>query len=318
MFEQRQMVVLCIASVVLCFLITGCGSPSSDPPVTMAITESEVLSPLSTPTEAFLSPELPTATQSPPTNISTQPVPLSDVTPTPFLIEEALADGSCVERSADVRLPGFSSDSGIFSDAEIEEIRNYLNEGGSTGELAKMLLERGNAFGPDLSQLVVQDVTGDGIPEIFMAVTSAYTESGFGESQLDMFQCVGGQYALTLLFRRAGAGSRADGLYGGGGVRILRIQDLNGNGIPEVLFSTNWQISSSTYSEIYVYEWQGMEFRSLVEFNNDLGETQYRIDVEIDRRLIVEDIDGDGIMELISEDGIVYDWNETSYAPESN
>jgi hypothetical protein len=60
-----------------------------------------------------------------------------------------------------------------------------------------------------------------------------------------------------------------------------------------------------------------MEFRSLVEFDNDLGETQHRIETENDGHLIVEDIDGDGIIELISEDGVVYVWNGTTYAPES-
>ena len=242
---------------------------------------------------------------------------MPDTTPTPFLSEEASADGSCVDLSAGVILPEFSSDYAIY-DGDVEELQNYLNNGGSISELITILAERGNTLGPHLSQIITQDVTRNGVPDIFIALTIAYSAFGDGETHLLMFRCVNKQYTSTILFRRAGAGSRAEGLYRGGGARILRIQDLNRNNIPDILFSANWDYEFGTFSEIYLIEWQGTEFRSLIEFDNELGETQYHINTESDRCFIVEDIDGDGIFELIPEDGAVYVWNGAVYTPASN
>ena len=99
---------------------------------------------------------------------------------------------------------------------------------------------------------------------------------------------------------------------------MWQIRDVNGNDMPDVLFSVNWNIDGSTWSEIYLYEWQGTELRPLIEIERIFGfGKQYCVGTKSDRDFVVEDIDGDGVSELFAEDEIwpMWKWDGSLYMP---
>lgn len=140
----------------------------------------------------------------------------------------------------------------------------FLNAGGSVDTIIDLLPTVGTVYGPYMSQVVVQDVVGDAVPEIFLAVTIPILMGGeYGDSFLFMLECVDAEYTSTYLFIRRGGGPRSEGLYQGGGVRIVAIDDWNANGRPEIFYGVNWYWS---FSDRYYVEY------GLFEFDDD-GET---------------------------------------------
>jgi hypothetical protein len=226
-------------------------------------------------------------------------------------IEGVMADGTCVSVSDGIHIT-----SQVFRQARFEEaITSYLNEGGAVDALATSLAPTDSADEPILLQVVSQDVTGSGLPDTLMAVTIPYG-GGSGEAHVLFFTCKAGRYTEQILFRRAGAGSRAEGLYEGGGAVIESLRDLNGNGVPDVLFSVHWL----DWGEVHILEWDGERFCSLIEYENLLGHTSYWIE-DFGGGVEIVDVEGDGLYEIVvgeqgGEETVIWRWDGERYGRE--
>jgi hypothetical protein len=203
----------------------------------------------------------------------------------------------------------------VLSQAGFEEaIVRYLNEGGPVDALATSLAPTDPGAEPVLLQVVSQDVTASGVPDILLAITIPYG-GGSGETHVLFFTCEGGRYTEEVLFRRAGAGSRAEGLYAGGGAVVESLHDLNGNGMPDVVLSVHWP----GWGEYYLLEWDGEAFASLIEYQDMLGNTLHRIEVSGGEVEIV-DVEGDGVYEIVvgeqgGEEEVIWRWDGERYGP---
>jgi hypothetical protein len=258
-----------------------------------------------------------------PSPVSTQPatatpvvVPTateaSPVTPT-VRIEEVGADGTCVKLDETVTVP-----TELFKQPDLEvDIEAYLNAGGSIDGLPRAFVAA-DADQAIRLQTVSWDVTGSGVPDLLIGVTIPYVDGG-GETHLLFFRCAEGQYEGEILFRRAGAGSRMEGLYEGGGVEIKSVGDVNGNEREDVFFSVNWP----EYGEHYLLEWEGSQFVSLIAYPGLLGEDRRWIETYGEEIEVVDmDGDGDGVYEIVvnaeGDDGegerIVWRWNGEHYS----
>jgi hypothetical protein len=254
-------------------------------------------SPVSTRPATATPVEIPTATTT------------SPVAPT-VRIEGVEADGACVSLDESVTVPG-----DLFRQPDFEaDIEAYLNAGGSIDGLA------GAFVSTDLDEAIrlqigTWDVTRSGVPDLLIGVTIPYAD-GDGETHLLFFRCAEGQYEGEILFRRAGAGGRMEGLYEGGGVEINSVRDVNGNEREDVFFSVNWP----GYGEHYLLEWEGSQFVSLIAYRGLLGEDRHWIET-YGEEIEVFDTDGDEVYEIVvnpggddvGEERIIWRWDGEHY-----
>ena len=150
---------------------------------------------------------------------------------------------------------------------EEKDFLAYINAGGDLDNIKADSI-KGMEFmaGPG----VVVDLTGDGVPEIF------YTDIG---PYINVYGCKNGQYENLFTF--------SDDI-----VRIAGITDLNKNGIPEVLVDVN-----GGATVLAIYEWDGSEFRSLIEDHYDPFDLSKIYDwVRGDYQ--IRDTNGDGLQEI--------------------
>lgn len=238
-------------------------------------------------------------------------------TPTPALAEESEAEGSCVPPSqSEVDLP---EEIWGPTDDMTERLLTYFNAGGSLEGIEETLRNQVFAFYEFrmsyLWQLVEQDVTGDSVPEIFVAITLPITPT-YGNAYLFMFTCESDHYEARILWAHGGAGSAGEGLYDGGGTRVISVQDLNNNGYREVLFRIGWLWRLTDrdidFAEYYLLEWREDEWVSLHEEINELGEIQFYIPGETIGGLEIVDQDDDGVFEIVI-DGQPYRWDGEMY-----
>jgi hypothetical protein len=233
----------------------------------------------------------------------------SPIAPT-VRIEGVEADGTCVHLDETVTIPGE-----LFRQPDFEtDIEAYLNAGGSIDGLA------GAFVSTDLDEAIrlqigTWDVTGSGVPDLLIGVTIPYAD-GDGETHLLFFRCAEGRYEGEILFRRAGAGGRMEGLYEGGGVEIDSVRDVNGNEREDVFFSVNWP----GYAEHYLLEWEGSQFVSLIAYRGLLGEDRHWIET-YGEEIEVLDTDGDEVYEIVvnpggddvGEERIIWRWDGEHY-----
>ena len=223
------------------------------------------------------------------------------------------ADGTCLPVDDSIAISP-----AIFQRSDFEEaILAYLNSGGAPDALAVALGSSQSSAQPILLQVASRDITTNGIPDILVTVTIPYA-AGDGETHVLFYTCAGGRYTNQILFRRAGAGSRAEGLYAGGGARLLSLRDLNQNGLPDILFAVNWP----GYAECFLLEWDGAQFTSLIEEEDLIRGTIHWLEVfggQVDAR----DTNGDGTLELVvsvrnadgqTQETGVWVWNGVRYA----
>jgi hypothetical protein len=151
-----------------------------------------------------------------------------------------------------------------------DEILDYLNSGGTLDGLQGSGLEE------------IADITGDSLPEV--------VHKSIGYS---FFGCKNAKYQDLFDFG------------GDWGVELADIVDLNKNGIPELIL---YDISHYGDALIYVFEWDGNKFRSLI----DMGKYSSTDDTVVDWVSAtsphkITDTNGDGLQEIV----IVYDVHET-------
>ncbi len=271
-------------------LLAACYPPSAPTPRPIPVVSAvatRTVAPTATATFTPSPGPTPSATPRP----TSTPLPTLAPSPTPVVDQAVAADGTCLPVNDSVPASPDLLEPTYFED----DLLAYLNDGGSISALQRALASQDPEPEPLLWQIVSQDVTADGIPEIFVAVTKSYHVDGDGESHLFAFTCARRQYQSVLLFRRAGAGYRRIGLYSGGGARILMLRDLNGTGVPEVFFGVTWP----GYTEVYLLEWDGRQFASLIEYGDPIMlEKYYWLEVS-HGQLEVIDTDGDGIFEVV-------------------
>jgi hypothetical protein len=230
-----------------------------------------------------------TTAHTPTPSITVSPSPTSTQTPGKTPDQSELGEGNCVIENASISIT-----TEIFQQPDFENrIAEFLNEGGPPFELGKQLGSDASAPEPNLIQVIQPDINSDGISDVLMTITLHYFD-GNGETHVLAYICDDRQYSPTILFRRAGAGSRAEGLYSGGGAKIESTSDLNQDGRIEILFSINWP----GYAEYYLLNWVSGQFTSLIEYTDILGNTRYSFDVE-PGNVKLEDVDNDGIYELV-------------------
>jgi len=205
----------------------------------------------------------------------------------------------------------------IFSEFEFQNlILDYLNLGGSPDNLAAHLTISSENPTPPIVQVVTQDGTRSGIPDIFLTVT-LHQFDGYGDTHFYLFTCSNQQYLAHIVFRRAGAGSRAEGLYSGGGVRLESLEDVNADGQPDLFFSVNWP----HYAEYFLVTWVNGDFQTLIEYEDNLGDRRTWLDAKPDD-VYLADADQDGILEIVAvrtntqtwvEETQVWRWDGTGY-----
>ena len=241
--------------------------PSSDPTdITISSTRSVTVTPSRMPSQ--------TLTSSP-----TPPTPATDVEGNPI----------CV-----VLDPEVSIDTEIFTNPEFQDdIANYLNAGGDPAALPSQLAADPSAQDPNLIAVYQPDLNADQIPDVLVTITLPYSE-GSGETHVLAFVCQNGEFNHDVLFRRAGAGSRAEGLYAGGGAQVEGFEDLNKTGNIEILFSVNWP----TWAHYFLITWEDDQFYSLISYMDELGFQRSYFEVN-QGDFSLEDVNDDGIYELL-------------------
>jgi hypothetical protein len=233
---------------------------------------------------------------------------------TPWVsVEGVAADGTCLSVNESITITAQ-----VFEQPDFEkDLEAYLNAGGSIRDLPGALAST-SAERPIRMQLVGEDITANGIPDLLIGITLPYA-AGDGETHLLFFACIEGLYEGEVLFRRAGAGSRMEGLYAGGGVLVEHVGDLNANGKAEVLFSVNWP----GYAEVFVVEWDEGQFASLIEYRDLLGNPRYWIEV-LGQGVEIADVEGDGLYEIVvsdqvgAEGTVTWRWNGERYSPDGD
>jgi hypothetical protein len=112
-------------------------------------------------------------------------------------------------------------------------IFDYLNSGGQPDRIRNYLDLQPNHWAQ-------MDLTGDGVPELVMAIHG-----------VDILMCIDGKYIDAL--HRLSEPDLAD---------ILAIKDMNLDGVPEIVFRGG--IISAGVLIYCIYEWNGTNFQSLI------------------------------------------------------
>lgn len=181
------------------------------------------------------------------------------------------------------------------------QILAYLNARGSAQGLQSMLgdLTLTDGDGTDWqarTQVWDTDVTGDGVPEVVVDL-HFFVEGQFADGAIFVYHCQAGQYVGSAVTPIAGqVFSAADPDPG-----IRAIQDMNGNGKAEIVFSYTPIVGThANYTRYFrIMEWDGNQFADLIR-NETM--TPYAAEVQNGDGEI-RDTDGDGILELVLTHG---------------
>ncbi|MBL7164390.1 MAG: hypothetical protein ISS57_17525 [Anaerolineales bacterium] len=245
---------------------------------------------LETESPALTATNLPTVTLQPPA-FTSLPEPTATPLPptvTPPTLEVIPVGEACLPEDATVTI-----DTEVLMEPDFDvDIAAYLSAGGLVDELENTFALQSSSGEEYLVRVLEYDITADSILDVLMTLTIPYV-NGLGESHVLAFRCADGEYESEVLFRRAGAGARAEGLYTGGGAAIKSLDDLNTNSVPDILIEVNWP----DYKEYYLFEWDGVVFNSLIYYVDILGMEKYRLEVT-DGNVQVMDFDEDGLYEL--------------------
>ncbi len=158
---------------------------------------------------------------------------------------------------------------GCYAKPYIEDILNYLNQGGTYVNLDE---KWGIKFA---------DITGDGVEE--------YLFSDFDTTFV--LGCRGGKY--VVLFEKS-IDQRP--------LLIDQIDDLNGNGIPELFLSF---YERPGFHSLFIFEWNGETFRSLIQIPNNLSENDFLGTTGWDHK--ISDVNGNNLKEIEVIDDIPID-----------
>lgn len=148
-----------------------------------------------------------------------------------------------------------------------------LNQGASLAALRRAvsrITEDGKPANIPAEAIYAKDVTGDGVPEVI-----------FSSNWLVIYTCKAGEYAEVLEWN-SGIG------------RYLRketITDMDQDGLNEIVVSLNEIFGFVSNNYFGIYRWNGREFVDLFESQD--------INVPGDAKWKVQDVDGNGLLELV-------------------
>jgi hypothetical protein len=185
----------------------------------------------------------------------------------------------------------------------------YLNAGGAVAPLEGLLngIQTGSAERVK-AQVIERDLTGDGCADVLVSLALP-SVPGYGDAILAVYVCQGERYLRHGLFGRVGAGGRGEGLYEGGGASIELVEDLNADGVPEIAFFV------ASLGELYLAEWDGAGFSSLVERVDELGFPSSYIPAQ-EGAFEFTDVDDDGTLEvLLTDPPGLWRWDGSLYQP---
>jgi tetratricopeptide (TPR) repeat protein len=200
---------------------------------------------------------------------------------------------------ASVHLPDLSVDptnySFSFSPRE-EKILDYLSQGGNPSNLISLLRQTWAREKVFISHEIVQDLTGDTVPEILII-----------PAELFIFGCRDNKYEL-LMTKSSDAVS-----FNPITLQLVTIQDMNLNGVPEIVLADFGcgGMGAAQCLDVYIYEWDGNQFAPLVP-----KQEGYEVGLSmIGGRMIeylpdasIRDIDQNGTLELILTGDIPNSW----------
>jgi hypothetical protein len=274
--------------------LTACGQTL---PVTQTAPVPAVAKATSTPSAIPTNTNIPVPTETP---------TISTFTPTfdarTILTVTPAPKAECPRENPDL-VPSFPirTDQDFFLDNSIE-ILQFLNSG---GELKKAGERLSLAFHSDPP--IARDVTGDIVPELVFVDDAK-------EPKLHIFMCDSGQYRDALP-------DISDNLTGYSTAIQATVNDLNPSGIQDILLKTSCNRGLGCTS-LFILEWNGSEFINLIKPREIFeGATTRKI----------EDMNDDGILEVIIEDDVngdyayfmgfpwristhIYVWNGENYA----
>lgn len=250
-------------SIILIAMLASCGPVTSIPSSSMVEvatgTSSQV--PLSAPTKK------PTSTITPLPTIPTF-TPTFDVsilvTVTPSQPETCPQIDPSIEPN--LGLPTKFDINNPFVPGLAENAIDFLNRGGDYRKLVSEIRRYYTMLGSDPPFPLVQDLTGDNVPEIAIRDENIF-------STIHIFSCVQGRYSDFIPL--------ATDTTGGWPTHLYAIEDLNADNLPEVLLkSANW---------MGIYEWDGKDFRILNPGMGVIGGAEYEF----------RDIDNNGTKEML-------------------
>jgi hypothetical protein len=170
------------------------------------------------------------------------------------------------------------------------EILGYLNQGGSIDKLTSYLAKFGQI---ENATFTYKDLTGDNVPELI------FHDSNQRFGGYYFYSCNSGKYNIQYIFGE-----------GDDFITIFTVQDLNADGINEIIFKIQ--------NVLIVLSWNTYTYNELAGIRFQFGE-QYQI----------IDINNDGIMEIIlsgisqpywephdvmwRQYSAIYSWNGLSY-----
>jgi tetratricopeptide (TPR) repeat protein len=159
---------------------------------------------------------------------------------------------------------------GSYEIYSASDILDYLNSGGTAAHLMDSGLEK------------TADLTGDGVNEVaYRGLFGSYAILG----------CRDGKYQDFLDFA------------GDLGVNLADVLDLNKNGIPEIIL---YDILHYGYVEMFIFEWDGNKFRSLIDIRIDRLPDTVIDSISSTEHHKLMDTNGNGLEEIVA----VYDVNK--------
>lgn len=250
---------------------------------------------------ATLAPSTPTAVALSAAQVSSQPSETStpESTSTPFFTPTL---GTPVTRT-----PGLEEECPAVSASEIEltsegngsvseifeqQLLDYLNATGSTAQLSEKLGALTLLGGTWEARVQIEtiDVIGNTTPEVVIELT--FFEPGqYSESTLFVYRCMGGDFVGGTVLSKFGQVLSRDNPDG-----IRAIQDMNADGIPEIVHSYLSIAGSHAYfiREFNILEWDGEKFVDLV-LEDEIG---FKAQADTGDGS-VQDTDGNGTYELV-------------------
>ena len=268
----------------LCLLASACAPAATQAPAALAAVSPAVQTltlppPLTATRQPTLTPAPPTRRVEPVETITPLPT-IPTFTPT-FDVRTVVTatpapEAECPIENADLKpdfyipiYPGcFDNDKCIYSGTE-NEILGFLNRGGT---LKSVISRLKTAIYADYEEYAYADVTGDNIPDLMFI---DFSEMG----SLHIFFCSDGRYEVYS--------SEKDLEYHFTMPQKIHIQDLNMDGIPEILFLQDIISSCCVFHGL---EWNGKEFQNII-LDGETGNSGLK----------VVDIEQDGLKEILAQ-----------------
>jgi tetratricopeptide (TPR) repeat protein len=235
---KRKALIFFILVVILFLAAYQTGDSPSEPTMTNTLRPTEEITVTNTPKPK------PTITPSPTVTLTHTPDYLDTSTPYPTFIAENIITATPDQPAlCPVEDPSLILNPDDF-------VKQYLNTSYITDSSLAIMLSRGASFSQIKQfyndtgfgdEIIVKDMTNDGVDELIYL---------FEKRHLEIFGCDGGGYK-TIFY--------SDGL----GHNIDSVEDLNLNGIPDLVLSYDPQANGVRI--FHVYEWNGQTMEQMEE-----------------------------------------------------